>query len=190
MHLDAAFAAYASLLIAFAAVCKPPYAWDLPHRYFYMWHPKAPSISLDDSFLTYALLFLIPASAVFVTATIVEHFSATLKAVHMFMGFVGVAGFPLVCVYALPRIFAVCELSISIVVLIMWTRGRWLVSAGLNGILLIFHFSFWLFFCVSLLGSASRPIPLWGEWDYLVFAYPTLGFLYSLMWARDFKKTA
>lgn len=187
LHLDAMFAAYASLLIAFAVVCKPPYAWDLPHRYFYMWHPKSPSISLDGFLLTYVVFFLIPAIAVFVSVVAVEHFRSTLKALRVFTGFIAVAGFPLVCLYALPRIFGACELLVSICVLILWTRERWPVSDGFNVVLLILHFAFWLSFCVSLLGLALRQTSSWGLWDYLVFVYPTVGLAYSLMWAKDSK---
>jgi hypothetical protein len=62
------------------------------------------------------------------------------------------------------------------------------VSDGLNIVLLVFHQAFWLLFCVSVLGRAGGPIALWSEWDYLVFVFPTLGLLYSVMWARDLKR--
>jgi len=60
-------------------------------------------------------------------------------------------------------------------------------TALFNVVLLILHYAFWLFYCVSLLGLASSRTSLWGLWDYLVFVYPTLGLAYSLTWAKDSK---
>lgn len=188
LKLDVMSAGYASFLTAFAAVCKPPYAWTLPTRYLYVWTPHAVSIGRVNFVLTYAVLFLIPAAVVLVSLRVAEHFRMTFTGVRILTGFIALAGFPLVCLYALPRTFALSELGISVVALILWAQERWPVSDGLNIVLLVSHHSFWLLFCVSLLGRATRPIALWSEWDYLVFVYPTFGLFYSLLWARDFER--
>jgi len=190
VYVDLMFAAYASFLIAFAVVCKPPFTWTLQTRYFYMWTPHAVGLSRVNFLLTYAALFLIPAAVLFISIRLVEHFPVTLKGIRVVTGFLAVAGFPLACLYALPRAFALIELGLSAVLWIAWILRTSPVSDRLNIALLAFHHAFWLLFAVSLLGRATRPIALWGGWDYLVFVYPTIGFLYTLIWGRGFKRAA
>lgn len=184
---DLMFGGYASFLFAFAAVCKPPYAWTLPTRYLYVWTPQAVGLGRVNFLLTYTVLFLIPAAVFFVSVRVAEQFRMTLAGAYHLTGLTAVAGFPLVCSYALPRTFALAELGISVGVLIAWTRKRWPLSNEWNAALLVLHHAFWLLFCFSLLGLAARPMALWSEWDYLAFIYPSVGLLYSILWARYFK---
>ena len=185
IYLDVMLAGYASFLAVFAVVSKPPYAWTLPTRYLYMWTPHAVSLGRVNFLLTYSVFFVIPFAVVFISLRVVEHFRGTLTGIRVITGLIAVAGFPLVCLRAAPTPAVLIEVGISMFVLIMWAQERWPVSDRLNIVLLVFHHAFWLLFCVSLLGLATRPITLWSE---LVFVYPTLGLFYSLMWARDFKK--
>jgi len=188
IYLDVMFAGYASFLTAFAVVSRPPYAWTLPTRYLYIWTPHAVSLGRVNFLLTYAVLFVIPLAVAFISVRVVEHLRSTLTGIRVITGLFAVAGFPLVCLLAAPKPAVLIEVGVSMFVLIMWAQGRWPVSDGLNIVLLVFHQAFWLLFCVSVLGRAGGPIALWSEWDYLVFVFPTLGLLYSVMWARDFKR--
>ena len=188
-YLEAIFAAYTSLLIGFAVVCRPPYAWTLSPRYYYIWHPHAIALGTSDFLLTHLTLFLVPALGIFLAINVLGLFLSAWRGVLLLMMLVAVIGFPIVCLYAQWKTDALAELAFVILTLILWVQRKWRFPSTANVGLLLVHFVFWFLFCVPLLGlEIGRE--RWQTWDYLLFLYPALGFACALISARLYKTSS
>jgi hypothetical protein len=133
------------------------------------------------------LLLLLPGIGVFLLVRMLERFSPTVHAIRFLMALGAITGFPIVCLYAVWKPGITIELAISVLALILWAKRTWPISRSGNIVLLLVHFFLWFFFCISLLGFATRPVGRWGIWDYSLFVCLILGFINALLWAKHFR---
>jgi len=100
---------------------------------------------------------------------------------------VAVAGFPLTVICAslgyaymfLPG----PELLIAALCFFLWAYRKWPLSAPLNVLLVVFHYTVWSF--------AGSDYGRWsvGMWRHGLFLVPALGVTYTLVWGAHFRRS-
>jgi hypothetical protein len=172
--------------------------WAVSHGYL------GENVGIEDERIFFADFILLWASVVFVFFLLrVKAFRPVSRIVLRFLaGATALLGYPLVAVYTRRdlMLFVYAELVIATICLLLWMFTRWHVSMHINIILLLLHFIFWSTFGggPSLTQAAWTAIwpPLYlrpglmGLLGHSWLCYPLLGFLSTLIWAMQFRKSA
>jgi hypothetical protein len=183
------FSIYLSLLVVTAHEIR--WSTALYVAWISRYRPEALHLADPDyriyQLATFVLVWFL-AFIVCLIALLLERIPRTRALVGVFVGAVGFAGYPALCLYFnfAPRL--TLELLVGAACLCAWAMRRWPVPTAVSLFLLCLHFAFWSVFGGghSLAGGWFLLWPVYlrtsSLYEYAWLTYPLLGLVLVLLW--------
>jgi hypothetical protein len=146
--------------------------------------PNYRILHLATLLLVWSLAFV-----VYLSALLLDRISRTRALVGVFVGVVGFAGYPALCLYFNSAPLLTLELVVAAACVCAWAFKRWPVSTTVSLFLLCVHFAFWSVFGGGYFFEGGWYL-LWPRYlppsrvdEYAWLTYPFLGLGLILLWS-------